>query len=102
VLNFGSAVLLPEVFLKALSVARNLGADLEGLTTVNLDQIQHYRPRLNVVERPTRAAGARGFALTGHHEIMVPLLAGAVLAALDDARVERPRGAAAPAGPHGH
>src|SRR5262249_57555340 len=80
VLNLGSAVILPEVFLKALSVARNLGADLSGLTTVNLDQIQHYRPRVNVVERPTRAKGARGFTLTGHHEILVPLLCAAVLA----------------------
>lgn len=83
VLNLGSAVLLPEVFLKALSVAINLGADLSDLTTVNLDQIQHYRPRVNVVERPTRGAGSRGYALTGHHEIMIPLLAGAVLAGLD-------------------
>jgi len=80
VMNLGSAVILPEVFLKALSVARNLGADLGGLTTVNLDQIQHYRPRVNVVERPTRAPGAAGFTLIGHHEIMVPLLAAAVLA----------------------
>lgn len=81
VLNFGSAVLMPEVFLKALSVARNLGADLTGLTTANFDQIQHYRPRLNVVERPTRgAAGGRGYSLTGHHEIMIPLLAAALLA----------------------
>lgn len=82
VLNLGSAVLMPEVFLKALSVARNLGADLSDLTTVNLDQIQHYRPRVNVVERPTRGPGGRGFALTGHHEIMVPLLSAAILAAL--------------------
>ena len=81
-LNFGSAVVMPEVFLKALSVARNLGADLAGLTTVNFDQIQHYRPRVNVVERPTRAAGGRGYALTGHHEILVPLFAAAVLAEL--------------------
>ncbi len=80
VLNIGSAVLLPEVFLKALAVARNLGADLNGLTTANFDQIQHYRPRVNVVERPTRAEGARGFAITGHHEILVPLFAAAVLA----------------------
>jgi len=84
VLNIGSAVLLPEVFLKALAVARNLGADLSGLTTVNLDQIQHYRPRVNVVERPTRGPGAAGYALTGHHEIMVPLLAAAVLARLEE------------------
>lgn len=82
-LNFGSAVILPEVFLKALAVARNLGADLTGLTTVNFDQIQHYRPRVNVVERPTRAPGSRGLALTGHHEIMIPLFAAGVLAALD-------------------
>lgn len=82
VLNLGSAVLMPEVFLKALSVARNLGASLADLVTVNLDQIQHYRPRLNVVERPTRAPGAKGYSLTGHHEILVPLLAAAVLADL--------------------
>ena len=82
VMNIGSAVLMPEVFLKALSVARNLGADLAGLVTVNFDQIQHYRPRVNVVERPTRAAGGRGFALTGHHEILVPLFCAAVLAEL--------------------
>jgi hypothetical protein len=82
VLNVGSAVLMPEVFLKALAVARNLGASLEGLTTVNFDQIQHYRPRVNVVERPTRAAGSRGYALTGHHEILVPLYCGAVVAEL--------------------
>ncbi|MEQ1832216.1 MAG: hypothetical protein ABL977_04110 [Candidatus Eisenbacteria bacterium] len=82
VLNLGSAVLMPEVFLKALAVARNLGAVLEGLTTVNLDQIQHYRPRVNVVERPTRSPGAQGYSLTGHHEIMVPLLCAAVAAEL--------------------
>jgi hypothetical protein len=82
VLNLGSAVLMPEVFLKALSVARNLGADLSDLTTVNLDQIQHYRPRVNVVERPTRGPGGHGYALTGHHEILIPLLAAAVLAEL--------------------
>ncbi len=82
VLNVGSAVLMPEVFLKALAVARNLGASLEELTTVNMDQIQHYRPRVNVVERPTRAAGAKGYSLTGHHEILVPLYCGSVLADL--------------------
>lgn len=83
VLNFGSAVLMPEVFLKALSVARNLGADLAGLTTANFDQIQHYRPRLNVVERPTRGAqGGAGYSLTGHHEILLPLFAAAVLAGM--------------------
>ncbi len=81
ILNFGSAVIMPEVFLKALSVARNLGADLDGLTTVNFDQIQHYRPRVNLVERPTRAAGGRGLAITGHHEILLPLFSAAVLEA---------------------
>ncbi len=84
VLNLGSAVILPEVFLKALTAAVNLGADLAGLTTVNVDQIQHYRPRVNVLERPTRAAGGRGLALTGQHEILVPLLAHAVLARLGE------------------
>ncbi|HYM81471.1 MAG TPA: hypothetical protein VEY91_08670 [Candidatus Limnocylindria bacterium] len=82
ILNVGSAVLMPEVFLKALAVARNLGADLSDLTTVNFDQIQHYRPRVNVVERPTRGPGSRGFALTGHHEILLPLFAAGVLARL--------------------
>ena len=86
-LNFGSAVLMPEVYLKALTVARNLGADLSEMTTVNFDQIQHYRPRVNVVERPTRGRGSRGYALTGHHEILVPLFAGAVLAAMRGAAV---------------
>jgi hypothetical protein len=79
VLNVGSAVLMPEVFLKALSVARNLGADLSGLTTVNFDQIQHYRPRVNVVERPTRGEGGKGYSLTGHHEIMIPLFTAALI-----------------------
>ena len=80
VLNLGSAVILPEVFLKALTVAVNRGASLDGLTTVNVDQIQHYRPRMNVVERPTRGRGGRGLSLTGHHEILLPLLAEAILA----------------------
>jgi hypothetical protein len=77
VLNLGSAVILPEVFLKTLAVARNLGHDVFDFTSANFDMIQHYRPRVNVVERPTRDGG-RGFALTGHHEIMIPLLAAAV------------------------
>ena len=63
-------VVLPEVFLKAFTVAVNLGADLAEITTANFDQIQHYRPRQNVVERPTQ----HGYSLTGHHEIMVPLV----------------------------
>ncbi len=74
VLHFGSTVVLPEVFLKALSVARNLKGRVKGFTTANFDMIQHYRPNLNVVTRPTRASG-RGFSFTGHHEIMIPLLA---------------------------
>lgn len=82
VLNLGSAVILPEVFLKALTVAVNLGASLDGLTTVNVDQLQHYRTRVNVLERPTRGAGSRGLSLTGHHEILLPLLAQAILARL--------------------
>ena len=77
VLNLGSAVILPEVFLKALAVARNLGHNVFDFTSANFDMIQHYRPRVNVVERPTQDGG-RGFALTGHHEIMIPLLAAAV------------------------
>jgi hypothetical protein len=81
VLNLGSAVILPEVFLKALTAAVNLGAKLDGLTTVSLDQIRHYRPRVNVLERPTRAPGARGLELVGQHEIVLPLLGEAVLAA---------------------
>ncbi|MDR1079404.1 MAG: hypothetical protein LBQ79_00190 [Deltaproteobacteria bacterium] len=72
-LNLGSAVIMPEVFLKAVSLARNLGFRQEGLFTVNMDFIQHYRPRVNVVERPTRGRGS-GVSLTGHHEIMFPLL----------------------------
>jgi hypothetical protein len=82
-LNVGSAVVLPEVFLKCVSLAANLGHAPRGMTTVNMDFIQHYRPTQNVVLRPTagRAAGReanRGYALTGHHEIMIPLLAAAL------------------------
>lgn len=78
-LNVGSAVILPEVFLKAVSVVRNLGRRLENFTTVNLDFLQHYRPRVNVVERPHARAGGKGIALTGHHELMLPLLAAALI-----------------------
>ena len=74
-LNVGSAVILPEVFLKAVSVVRNLGYPLREFTTVNLDFLQHYRPSANVVHRPHANAGGQGYALTGHHEIMIPLLA---------------------------
>jgi len=86
-LNVGSAVILPEVFLKALALARNLGHKVERITTVNLDFIRHYRPSVNVVERPTRLGG-RGISLVGHHEILVPLLAASLVeaAARDGAR----------------
>ena len=77
-LNVGSAVLLPEVFLKAVTLARNLGHDLTDFATANLDFIQSYRPNTNVVQRPTRGVG-RGYSLTGHHELLVPLLAAAVV-----------------------
>ena len=76
-LNIGSAVLLPEVFLKALTLVRNLGHKVEKFTTVNMDFIQHYRPLTNVVRRPTKQGG-KGYTITGHHEIMVPLLAGMI------------------------
>jgi hypothetical protein len=78
-LNVGSAVVLPEVFLKAISAVRNLGAPLAHFTTINLDFLQHYRPKVNVVERPHAQAGGRGIALTGHHEVMIPLLAAALI-----------------------
>ena len=74
VLNIGSAVILPEVFLKALTVARNLGYKAKGFSTANFDMIRQYRPQMNVVERPTQQNG-RGYNFIGHHEIMVPLLA---------------------------
>jgi hypothetical protein len=79
-LNWGSAVLLPEVFLKAVSVVRNLGIPLRPITTANFDFIQHYRPMQNVVKRPTAGAPqkgvapSRGFAITGHHELLMPLV----------------------------
>jgi hypothetical protein len=82
-INVGSAVIMPEVFLKALSAARNLGHQVEDFTTLNMDFIQHYRPTQNVVQRPT-AKGGKGFALTGHHEIMVPLLAAAIIEGLEE------------------
>ncbi len=77
-INLGSAVLLPEIFLKAVTLVRNLGHSLQHFTTVNMDFVQHYRPNTNVVRRPTQGGG-RGFAITGHHEIMFPLLAAAVV-----------------------
>jgi hypothetical protein len=77
-LNIGSAVILPEVFLKALSVAQNLGNHVDRFTTANFDMQQHYRPLQNVVRRPTSGAG-NGYTITGHHEIMLPLLAAGIL-----------------------
>jgi hypothetical protein len=83
VLNLGSAVVMPEVFLKALSIARNLhGGKPTGFTACDCDMQRHYRPRVNVVERPT-LAGGRGIQLTGHHELLIPLLCWAVLEHLD-------------------
>jgi hypothetical protein len=76
-LNCGSAVILPEVFLKAVALARNTGRSLDGLTTVNLDFMRHYRPQTNVVTRPVAGIG-KGYSLVGHHEILIPLLAAAL------------------------
>jgi len=78
VLNFGSAVMLPEVFLKALNLARNLGNKVYNFTTANFDMIYHYRPSQNVVQRPT-LSGGNGYYIIGHHEIMLPLLAQSVI-----------------------
>ncbi len=83
VLNLGSAVVMPEVFLKALTVARNLsGGKPTGFTACDCDMQRHYRPRMNVVERPT-LAGGRGIQLTGHHELLIPLLVWAVVQELE-------------------
>ena len=85
VLNLGSAVIMPEVFLKALTIARNLnGGKPEGFVSCDLDMQRHYRPRTNVVQRPTLHSG-KGYEITGHHEIMVPLLAWAVVERLERA-----------------
>jgi len=81
VLNFGSAVILPEVFLKALTIARNLGATVSHFTTANFDMNQQYRPMENVVKRPTEMGG-KGYTFTGHHELMIPLLVQAILSRL--------------------
>lgn len=78
-LNVGSAVVLPEVFLKAVSAVRNLGHPLADFTTANFDFLQHYRPRVNVVQRPHAGSGGAGYAITGHHELMIPLLAAALI-----------------------
>jgi len=81
-LNVGSAVILPEIFLKATTLVRNLGNTLENFTTVNLDFIRHYRPLTNVVGRPT-AKGGQGINLVGHHEILLPLIAAGIIEQLD-------------------
>ena len=94
-LNWGSAVLLPEVFLKAVSVVRNLGVPLRPITTANFDFIQHYRPLQNVVKRPTapgrshKGRESRGFAITGHHELLLPLVASALAAGWPRERKKR-------------
>jgi len=87
VINIGSAVILPEVFLKALTVVRNLGVDAFAFSTANFDMIQHYRPRVNVVQRPTQDGG-EGFTFTGHHEIMIPLLAAMIKEAMSRTATE--------------
>jgi hypothetical protein len=78
IVNIGSAVILPEVFLKALNTARNLGYSVKDFTAVNFDMLPQYRPCQNVVKRPT-AAGGKGICITGHHEIMIPLLHQAII-----------------------
>jgi len=92
-LNLGSAVIIPEVFLKALNLARNLGSQVNQpvseLVTVDMDFMRHYRPGVNVVQRPTQTDG-KGFRLTGHHEIMFPLLCAAVLERLEDPPANQP------------
>ncbi|MCP4721090.1 MAG: hypothetical protein GY860_16675, partial [Desulfobacteraceae bacterium] len=80
-INAGSAVIMPEVFLKAVTLVRNIGHDLDEFTTVNLDFIRHYRPMTNVVNRPTLGKG-KGYAIVGHHEILIPLIAAGVIEAL--------------------
>jgi hypothetical protein len=80
-INCGSAVVLPEVFLKAVALARNRGADLSGLTTVNIDFMRMYRPQTNVVSRPVAGTDGVGISLVGHHEILIPLIAAAVVEA---------------------
>ncbi|MCP4720373.1 MAG: hypothetical protein GY860_13020 [Desulfobacteraceae bacterium] len=80
-INAGSAVIMPEVFLKAVTLVRNIGHDLDEFTTVNLDFIRHYRPMTNVVNRPTLGKG-KGYAIVGHHEILIPLIAAGIIEAL--------------------
>jgi hypothetical protein len=82
-LNCGSAVVLPEVFLKAVALARNQGAALEALTTVNIDFLRMYRPQTNVVTRPVAGTGGTGISLVGHHEVLIPLIAAALVESVD-------------------
>ena len=82
-LNYGSAVMLPEVFLKAVTVVKNLGGELRDITTANFDFIQHYRPATNVVRRPTADGAGKGFSITGHHELTMPLLAAMLVSGED-------------------
>ncbi|MFO8164214.1 MAG: hypothetical protein ACQEQO_04755 [Thermodesulfobacteriota bacterium] len=85
-INLGSAVILPEVFLKSLTLVRNLGFNAKTFTTVDMDFIKHYRPMMNVVKRPT-LEGGEGFSLTGHNEIMFPLLAAALIERLENKKI---------------
>ncbi len=80
-INAGSAVIMPEVFLKALTLVRNLGHQVDDFTTVNLDFIRHYRPMTNVVNRPTQGKG-KGYSIVGHHELLIPLIAAGVIESL--------------------
>ncbi|MBF0117530.1 MAG: deoxyhypusine synthase family protein [Desulfobacterales bacterium] len=82
-LNIGSAVILPEVFLKAITLVRNLGYNPQNFTTINMDFIRHYRPMTNVVNRPT-LKGGKGFNLVGHHEIMLPIIAAGIIEGLEE------------------
>jgi hypothetical protein len=98
-LNWGSAVLLPEVFLKAVSVVRNLGVPLRPITTANFDFVQHYRPLQNVVKRPTLSSrdgdgsvDSRGYAITGHHELLLPLVAAALTSGWPQGAAKRDSG----------
>jgi hypothetical protein len=85
-LNIGSAVTLPEVFLKAVTLVRNLGHQLSDITTANFDFIQSYRPLTNVVRRPTAGGAGKGYSITGHHELTIPLLAAQLIAGSDEDR----------------
>jgi hypothetical protein len=97
-LNWGSAVILPEIFLKAVSVSRNYGVPLRPITTANFDFVQHYRPLQNVVKRPTAPPSkggaspqSHGYAVTGHHEILLPLLAAALASNWAKGSPQKPR-----------